>query len=178
MPRNFFCLLVMLLAILLPVRADTIGFEAATACDVKKGFFELSAVVHHNEKFTIVSPSWAQLKPIAQGRHILKCRIYGALIQLEVYVHGGGNGQCGAPGYATARGLSIASKPIRLGQETTVGFNAFCPDEKKEPTLVNLRVYKIGEDFILSRCTATGWSWDGEGYSALKCRADRTQDLI
>lgn len=178
MVRNSFCFLLLLWAVLLPARADTIGFEVATACDVKKGFFELAAVVHHNEKFTIVSSSWAQLKPIAGGTHVLKCRIYGDLVQIEVYVYEGGNGQCGAPGYATVRGLSIASKAIPLGHETTVGFNAFCPDEKKEPTLVNLRVYKIGSDFILSRCTATGWGWGGEGYSALKCSAGRVQDIM
>lgn len=177
MVRTFLCFVLLLCVVFLPARADTIGFEAATACDTKKGSFELSAVVHHNEKFTIVSPSWAHLKPIAPGTHVLKCRIQGALVQLEVYVYKGGNGQCGAPGYATVRGLSIASKPIRLGQEKTVGFNAFCPDEKKEPTLVNLRVYKIGSDFILSRCTATGWSWD-KGYSALQCRTDRMQELM
>ena len=77
-----------------------------------------------------------------------------------------------------ARGLVINARKVLLGDEDWVGFNAFCPDEKKEATLVKLSVHKSADnDIIVSRCTATEWSWE-RGYSEIQCRSDRLQLLV
>ena len=70
-----------------PAGADTIGFDAASACDPKQGHFELAAVVQHNAEFTIISNSWAGLKPISPGKHTLKCQLGSASVKIEVAVY-------------------------------------------------------------------------------------------